>query len=157
MKLYLSNIILNNLFTDSIEKYLINKDCITELYSDEGIYVSKNNNGFKKLDIIDGEVKVIKSYLNDHNLFIDETFVYKSKNFISRLPTDHFIQKIIKYEYKQCDKSPVTLVIEKNNEENKISNIYFMLVNKHGKYSIPDINNPFTLETIQFFYELLKQ
>ncbi len=157
MKLYLSNIILNNLFTDSIEKYLITKDNVTEIYSDEGVYVSKNNNGFKKLDIIDGDVKVIKSYINDHDLFIDETFVYKSKNFISRLPTDHFIQKIIKYEYKQSDKSPVTLVIEKNIEENKISNIYFMLVNKHGKYSIPDINNPFTLETIQFFYELLKQ
>ena len=81
--------------------------------------------------------------------------MYKSKNFISRLPSNHCIQKIIKYEYKQSDKSPVTLVIEKNNETNKISNIYFMLVNKHGKYSIPDINNPFTLETIEFFYDLL--
>lgn len=157
MKLYLSNIILNNLFTDSIEKYLINKDNITELYSDEGIYVSKNNNGFKKLDIIDGDVKVIKSYLNNHDLLIDESYVYKSKNFTSRLPVNHCIQKIIKYEYKQSDKSPVTLVIEKNNEKNTISNIYFMLVNKHGKYSIPDINNPFTLETIQFLYDLLKQ
>tara|TARA_X000000950_G_C13814414_1_gene619105 strand:- start:393 stop:866 length:474 start_codon:yes stop_codon:yes gene_type:complete len=155
MKLYLSNIILNNLFINNIEKYLITKDNITELYSDEGVYVSKNNNGFKKLDIIDGNIKVIKSYINDHDLFIDESYVYKSKNFISRLPSNHCIQKIIKYEYKQSDKSPVTLVIEKNNETNKISNIYFMLVNKHGKYSIPDINNPFTLETIEFFYDLL--
>ena len=157
MKLYLSNIILNDLFTDSIEKYLINKDNITELYSDEGIYLSKNNNGFKKLDIIDGDVKVIKSYFDDHDLFIDESYVYKSKNFISRLPSNHCIQKIVKCEYKQSDKSPVTLVVETNSETNKISNVYFMLVNKHGKYSIPDINNPFTLETIQFFHQLLKQ
>ena len=57
MKLYLSNIILNNLFINNIEKYLIIKDNITELYSDEGVYVSKNNNGFKIL------VRLFKLYL----------------------------------------------------------------------------------------------
>ena len=66
--------------------------------------------------LIDGDVKVIKSYFDDHDLFIDESYVYKSKNFISRLPSNHCIQKIVKCEYKQSDKSPVTLVVETNSE-----------------------------------------
>jgi hypothetical protein len=155
MKLYLSDIILKNLFINNLEKYMISKDNITELYSSEGIYVSKNNNNFKKLDIIDGDIKVIKAYINDHDLLIDETFVYKSKN-ISRLPVNHHIQKLVKCEYKQSEKSPITMVLEKNHD-NIVSNMYFMLVDKHGKYSIPDINNPFTIETIQFFFNLLTQ
>lgn len=154
MKLYLSDLNLSNIKIDNIEKYITSKDIIIELYSNEGIFVCKNHTGFKKLDIIDGDVKIIENYIEQLNLYIDETFIYKSKQLASRIPVNNKRKLLTKYEFKQSSNSPVTLVIE---QENKITtNLYFMMVNNHGKYSIADINNQFTKETIQFFLELIR-
>lgn len=153
MKLYIPTIDIKKISYDNLEKYKILQDNVVEMYSDEGVFVSKNNGGFKKLDIIDGEIKMIKGYITDHNLIIDESFVFKKKEFVSRLPKVHQIMKIQKSEYKMSLKSPVTLVVELHDKE--VSNVYFMMTEKHGKYSIPDINNQFTKETIDAFLQLM--
>lgn len=113
---------------------------------------SKNNNGFKKLKIIDGTINYITEYIDNLLLILDESYVYKSSEYISRLPIDFEIVELIKYEYKLSEKSPVTMVIE--SKLNNITNVYFMLIDKHGKYSVPDILNKFIKETIKEFYQL---
>lgn len=152
MKLYLSDINLSKININNFKKYLISQDDIKELYSNEGIYISKNNNGFKKLKIIDGTINYITEYIDNLLLILDESYVYKSSEYISRLPIDFEIVELIKYEYKLSEKSPVTMVIE--SKLNNITNVYFMLIDKHGKYSVPDILNKFIKETIKEFYQL---
>ena len=105
------------------------------------------------MDIIDGKITCIEKYILNNNLLVDESYVFKSKDYISRLPNKHNIITVNKCEYKITGKSPVTLVLEMHN--NVINNMYFMLTDKHGKYTIPDINNPFTKETIETFVNLL--
>lgn len=153
MKLYIPTIDIKNITYNNLEKFKVLHDDVVEMYSDEGVYVSKNNSGFKKLDIIDGDIKMIRNYTSNHNLIIDESFVFKSKEYVSRLPKSHHIMKIQKREYKMSLKSPVTLVIEVHEKE--VTNIYFMMTEKHGKYSLPDINNQFTKETIDEFIKLM--
>tara|TARA_Y100000389_G_C17393714_1_gene481371 strand:+ start:742 stop:1215 length:474 start_codon:yes stop_codon:yes gene_type:complete len=150
MKLYLSNINFQNININNLNNYITSKDDILEMYSDEGLYICKNGEGFKKLQIIDGNVKILNDYINDNHLYIDESYIYKSKQYISKLPINHYIIKLIKYEFKFSQKSPVTMVLE--TENNIVSNIYFMLTEKHAKYSTPDIDNQFIKETIQDFY-----
>lgn len=150
MKIYISDMDLAKININNIHNYIISNDIITELYSDEGIFINKNNQGFKKLLITDGNIQYIKQYIENYNIIIDESFYYKSKEYISRLPNNHYNIKLNKYEYKLDKKSPVTLVIEICEKKN-VTNIYFMLTDKHGKYSIPDINNPFIKETINSF------
>jgi hypothetical protein len=152
MKLYIPNLDLSKIITNNISKYAIHNDKIIEIYSDEGIFICKNNQGLKKMSIIDGNFKYLKKYTNDFDLIIDESYFFKSKYNVSRLPNKHEIKKINKIEYKLNVKSPVTLVIETNFNE-KVTNIYFMLTEKHGKYSIADVNNPFTKETINSFLQ----
>ena len=98
MKLYLSDLNLSNIKIDNIEKYITSKDIIIELYSNEGIFVCKNHTGFKKLDIIDGDVKIIENYIEQLNLYIDETFIYKSKQLASRIPVNNKRKLLTKYE-----------------------------------------------------------
>jgi hypothetical protein len=153
MKLYLSNIEFNKININKLQQYCISNDVIQEMYSEEGLYICKNNRGFKKVDIIDGDIKRIENYISDQDLFIDETYIYKSKVNASMLPIKHSNMNIIRYEYKLSSKSPVTLVIEECNRQ--FNNLYFMLTQNHGKYSMPDIDNRFTRESIQTFFELL--
>lgn len=153
MKLYIPTIDIKNITYNNLEKFKVLHDDVVEMYSDEGVYVSKNNSGFKKLDIIDGDIKMIRNYTSNHNLIIDESFVFKSKEYVSRLPKSHHIMKIQKREYKMSPKSPITLVIEVHDKV--VTNIYFMMTEKHGKYSLPDINNQFTKETIDEFIKLM--
>jgi len=153
MKLYIPTIDIKNITYNNLEKFKILHDDIVEMYSDGGVYVSKNNSGFKKLDIIDGDVKMIKNYTSGHNLIIDESFVFKGKEYVSRLPKSHHIMKIQKLEYKMSVKSPVTLALETQGDN--VTNMYFMMTEKHGKYSLPDINNQFTKETIDAFIKLM--
>lgn len=152
MKLYVPNIDLSKIIVTNISKYVLCNDNIIEIYSDEGIFVSKNNQGFKKISIIDGNIKYLKKYTNDFDLIIDESYFFKSKQNVSRLPNKHNTIKINRLEYKLNVKSPVTLVIE-TNVNKEVINIYFMLTDKHGKYSIADVNNPFTKETINSFLQ----
>ena len=159
MKLYIPNIDLSQIIINNISKYTLHNDNIVEIYSDEGIFISKNNQGFKQLSITDGNIKYLKKYTNDFDLIIDESYFFKSKHNVSRLPNNHEIIKINRIEYKLNVKSPVTLVIETNISK-KVTNLYFMLTEKHGKYSIADVNNPFTKETINSFLQkiyLLKE
>ena len=153
MKLYIPELIIQKINDEFIEKYCIVNDDILEIYSDTGVYQSKNNSPFKKITIIDGEIKCIDNYIGTNRLFIDESFVYKSKYPVSRIPIEHQTKRIQHKEYKVSMKSPVTLVIEKSN--NKIQGCYFMLTAKHGKYSIPDIKNQFTQETIEMFLDMM--
>lgn len=152
MKLYLSNVNLADIQSTKLSKYLTNEDKYIELYSNDGIYVCKNNQGFKKLDIIDGNIVTFDDYFHDHNLIVDESYVFKSKEYTSKLPSDHHRITLSRFEYKTSDKSPVTMVLEKI--DNHVTNMYFMLMNNHGKYTEPDINNQFTKETIQSLYSL---
>lgn len=150
MKLYLSNVSFDSISTEAIKKYLIEQNTIIEMYSNNGIYTSKNGNGFKKLTFEDGKANILHHYLPDNHLHVDESYVYKSKELASRLPIPHKLQHIQQYHYKIAEKSPVVMVIETQDE--KVCNLYFMMMNKHAKYSLPDINNPFTKETIAQLY-----
>jgi hypothetical protein len=152
MKLYLSNMELNKIQLHKLAKYLINKEKIIELYSDGGIYVCKNSQGFRKLEIVEGNINIFENYLENNSLVVDESYVFKSKDYTSNLPSQHNAINLVKFEYKTAEKSPVTLIIEKT--ENTVTNMYFMLMNNHGKYTAPDINNQFTKETIQLFHSL---
>uniref|UniRef100_A0A6C0LJT2 Uncharacterized protein n=1 Tax=viral metagenome TaxID=1070528 RepID=A0A6C0LJT2_9ZZZZ len=153
MKLYLSNLDLSKITIDKIKEYCIISDNMKEIYTDEGVYVSKNGQGYKKYSFIDNDIKFIKNYLENHDLIIDESFVYKSKETVSRIPVNHNVIHVTKNEYKMSPKSPVTLAVERCDD--KITSVYFMLTNFHGKYSLPDIDNQFTKETIHSFYALI--
>ena len=152
MKLYLSGWNINNIKEDKLKSWLVKTEHIDEIYSDEGIFVSKDNEGFRKLDIIDGNIKTIPDYLPNSPLIIDETYIYKSKNYTSRIPYNHRKLTTIKQYYKESSKSPVTLVLEHNPDDHLVTNAYFMMMDKHGKYTLPDINNQFTRETIELLY-----
>jgi len=43
MKLYIPNIDLSQIIINNISKYTLHNDNIIEIYSDEGIFISKNN------------------------------------------------------------------------------------------------------------------
>ena len=154
MKLYIPDICLRDIDDSKLDKYCISNDDIVEMYSSDGIYSSKNGAAFKKLLLIDGDVKCIKNYVDDMSLLIDESYVFKNKEPASRLPTTHHIKNIQHREFKMSEKSPVTLVLEKVNH--RVNNFYFMLTQKHGQYSIPDIKNQFTQETIESFVNLIE-
>tara|TARA_Y100000816_G_C26101740_1_gene584157 strand:- start:2633 stop:3097 length:465 start_codon:yes stop_codon:yes gene_type:complete len=149
MRIYIHTNNISNLNTDSISKYLIQSDYVTEIYSEYGIFVITNGKKIKEITIKDGNIYNISNYLPNYNAIIDTSMIFKSKEPVSHIPHEHYYKNIIRCEYKESIKSPVSFIIEYYN--NKIENTYFMLTDKHAAYSEADIMNPFTKESIQFF------
>ena len=149
MRIYIHENNVSNIQYNNISKYLINNDNITEIYSENGIFVITNGKKIKEITIKDGNIYNISNYLPDYNAIIDTSMIFKSKEPVSHIPHEHYYKNINRLEYKEDIKSPVSFIIEICN--NKIENAYFMLTDKHAAYSDADIMNPFTKESIQFF------
>tara|TARA_Y100000992_G_scaffold202117_1_gene137849 strand:+ start:4608 stop:5084 length:477 start_codon:yes stop_codon:yes gene_type:complete len=153
MRIYIENTKINYNNIDQLKKYNVNKYSISEIYSDSGIFIIKNNKNCKQISINDGILFQIIDYTslrgNSYNVIIDKTIIKKSIQPISQIPYDHFVKKINFHEFKENINSPVSFIIEEYN--NTIDNFYFMLTDKHAAYSEADIINPFTKESIEFF------
>lgn len=154
MRIYIDNINMNKINTSKITKYLLKKDKLKEIYSDEGFFRVKNEYLCKQITVDDGEIIPINNYIDDMNIIIDKSFIYTSKEVVSHIPYNHIALDVYKYEYKESPESPVSFLIE-TDLENNIQNSYYMLTNKHAAYSDADIINPFTKESILFFHKLI--
>lgn len=149
MRIYIENFNFKNIDINKLEKYITSKNNIIEIYSSDGIFIIKNNNFCKQITICDGDILSLNNYIDNYNIVVDKSLIYKSKYHISQIPNDHYSKNIILYEFKENESSPVSFMLEIHN--NSIDNSYFMLTDKHAAYSEADIINPFTKESIQFF------
>lgn len=149
MRIYILENNISKIKCNNISKYLINNDNITEIYSDNGIFVITNGKKIKEITIKDGTIHNIPNYLPNYNAIVDTSMIFKSKEPVSQIPHEHYYKNINRLEYKEDVKSPVSFIVETCN--NEVENVYFMLTDKHAAYSDADIINPFTKESIQFF------
>ena len=91
-----------------------------DIYSPEGLFRIQNNNLFQ---LIPKDISVINTKYNDTNFMIDNSYYIYNKN-IYCIPYNHIIYNIEKTEYKLDNKSKISLIIEKCN--NNIKDIYFI-------------------------------
>ena len=108
MKIYVGNIFLNELNSETLEKNeLINN----YIYSTDGIFLIKNNDIIK---LIPNDIPVEKYSFDKYNFLIVKSEYIFRKN-IYTIPYKHTIETINKTEYKHNIKSKVNMVIEKKN------------------------------------------
>ena len=154
MRIYIDNLNLKKIIIENLNKYLINKDKHKEIYTEEGIFIIKNNINCKKISIVDGDILHIKDYIENTDIIVDKSLIYKTKNQTSYIPIDNFIKDMYKYEFKESNNSILSFNVE-TDINNNVENAYFMLYDTHAGYSEPDLMNPFTKESVSFFLRII--
>jgi hypothetical protein len=157
MKLYNKNLVVHNIDIDKIKEYLIKTRNISYIFSNEGMFRIYDNKDLHKIDIQDGSLEILNNYVNGQNYVIDHTIIKKipSKN-VSHIPIHHVKNDYKVTYYSLRTKSPIMLVIEQHTD-NSIYDVYFMLRETYAAYSNADIYNPFIIEDIGNFCNLIKQ
>jgi len=142
MKLYFSNLI-NNFNKSNILSLQNYTNNICYLYSNEGIFIyDDKTKKFFNTDVVDDDSKII--LYNNYQVVINNSFIKK-----------HYESFKIPFDYKRCDykkevyklreKSPVSLVIEYEN-----NNYYMWYIETHE-----DIENLMIKEDINSFLSLI--
>tara|TARA_B110000305_G_C19256472_1_gene547336 strand:- start:120 stop:557 length:438 start_codon:yes stop_codon:yes gene_type:complete len=140
MKIYLQDVILND-----ISKLLQSNLHITKLhknyiYSYEGIYTIIRNNIYK-LDIINNNSLSINNYINNITAFIDTSSITPQKDVSYQIPIPNTSHQLLEYNIKINKDSIISLIIETNN--NIISDWFFITDESY--------DNPFIKEDINKF------
>ena len=156
MKLYNKNLVVQYINIEKIKEYIIKTRYITYIITNEGMFRIYDNNDLHKINIQDGKLECLDNYINKHNYVIDHTIIKKEKNIVSHIPNQHIKNDYKVSYYSLRSKSPVMLVIEQN-LDNSIYDVYFMLRETYAAYSNADIHNPFIIEDIGIFCNLIKQ
>jgi hypothetical protein len=144
-----------------LDKYLIKKQTINDIYSNEGIYQIHENQTYKlhiKSEKVHENIVLNKSYDDDDDkqitLVIDDSVI--EKEFVHQIPYDHINIPLTSNIYSlnknnNYNKSGLTLVIEfiQNDKENiKPINYYFECASEIGYNNLP-------IEDINVFLSLL--
>jgi hypothetical protein len=117
MKIYAKNFIIKNLIPKNLN-LLKNITNYKDIYSAEGIFRIQNDNIFK---LIPQDIPCEYMNYKDLNLIVDKSsFIFKK---ISSIPYNHVVYNIEQVEYKFYNNSPISFLIEYNN--NKIIDYYF--------------------------------
>lgn len=124
MKLYISDLDINKIDINLINKYLCNEIDYTLLYSYSGIYKIINNKLYKFI-IKDKEIE--KYNIDNINCLIDHSEIIYDEYY--QIPIDHYEYKNKLLEYELGKKSPIKLIIELHN--NSIIDFYFLFKNKN--------------------------
>lgn len=154
MKIYNKNLKLQFLDKTKLKDYLYNSRNISYIYSKKGVYRIYDNKDLHEINIIDGKIDNLENYVDGENYLIDYTIIKKNKKFVSNLPLNHIKKDLLVNYYSLRDKSPIIFVIEEI--DNNIYDVYFMLRDTYAAYSDADIHNPFILEDIKKFNNLIK-
>jgi len=146
-----------NKILEKLEKYIISKESIVDIYSKEGIYQVNENQTYKlhiKSEKIHENI-VFETDDKQITLLIDDSII--QKDLVHQLPYDHLNIPLIihKYSLNKNNKSGLMLVIEfiENNDKKgnlKPINYYFECVSEIG------YTNNLPIEDINVFLSLLK-
>jgi hypothetical protein len=90
-----------------MDKYLIKKENLIDVYSKNGIYLVDDNNTYK-IKIKNEEVEDL--VINNTEYWLDKTII--EKKIVSQLPNEHLSVPLIKLIYSINDKSECKLVVE---------------------------------------------
>ena len=151
-----------NKILEKLEKYIISKESIVDVYSKEGIYQVNENQTYKlhvKSEKIHENIVLKKADDDDDDeniiLIIDDSII--QKDLVHQLPYEHvnIPLTIHKYSLNKNNKSGLMLVIEfiENNDKKgnlKPINYYFECVSEIG------YTNNLPIEDINVFLSLLK-
>ena len=152
MKIYIhsniKNINLKNL--DQLEKKMVRKNLVKDIYSDSGIYKIENKNKLSKIIIYDGDIIKYENYINNLPILVDKSIVKKIDLQPMHISNNHISIDYYQYYYSLQEKSPLYLVIELFSD-NKLKDIYFRFEQTYASYSDADINNQFIKEDIEKF------
>ena len=157
MKIYNKNLKLNKINISDLQEFKYNTRNVSYIYTKKAVYRIYDNNDLHEISIQDGKINNIDNYVNSDTYMIDHTIIKKSNKFVSNIPFDHIKHDIIINYYTLRTRSPIIFVIEiMNNNTNNIYDAYFMLRDTYAAYSDADIYNPFVLEDIGEFCNLIK-
>ena len=128
-KIYIKNINLNNIDSklfEKINKYFLHDKQESRLFSKDGMFIIKNGKIFKQ-SIIDKPI--IPILFNKCELLIDESII-EENIVLSQIPFDCFQEDItIKY-YSEKGVNNTKLVIELNNNNTNVVNLYISTIEK---------------------------
>tara|TARA_B100000035_G_C21028874_1_gene567444 strand:+ start:2000 stop:2473 length:474 start_codon:yes stop_codon:yes gene_type:complete len=156
MKIYNKNLNLKNLNVDFLQEYKYKTRNVSYIYTKKGIYRIYDNNDLHEINIQDGKIDYIDNYVNKDSYIIDHTIIKKLKKFVSNIPYDHVKHDLTINYYTLRQGSPILFVVEFINDTNNIYDAYFMLRDTYAAYSDADIYNPFVLEDIGEFCNIIK-
>lgn len=110
MKLYIQNYNIKKLVNklEILEKYKVQKNVLTEIYSDEGIY-NINDINLYKLSTEDSDIIKINNYYNNYDILIDNSKITYVKTY--QIPHNHIILHMMEFFYLATTKSSIKLVI----------------------------------------------
>ena len=158
MKIYIENqneeLLDNDKFINtlkSLDKYFNNFKIINEVYSDEGIFITDENN-VNKLVIKDEDISKINNYYKNINLLIDKSEINSIK--VNQIPFDHFSIVVIKFYYQLNNKSKINFVVEGNYKLKK-NKVYEIMYNELEK-NIKNINKYDHFVCSNFYFEVSK-
>jgi hypothetical protein len=103
---------------------------LINVYTDQGIYNINNKDVFF-LNTIDKEIQILEKYYNNFTIILDPSFYLKEK--VSSVNGETYLSIITRKDYYKIYKnSDIKLVIEYNNNDNKLLpyDIYFEIANK---------------------------
>jgi hypothetical protein len=139
-----------------IDKYLINKQTINEIYSKEGIYQINENQTYKlyvKSEKIHENIVLKANNDKIMNLVFDDSII--EKNLVHQIPYDHISipLTIHTYSLNNNDKLGMLLVVEFI--QNKNIKDYVKPINYYFEYKAENGYNNLPLEDINVFLSLL--
>ena len=156
MKLYNKNLVIQHVNIDKLKEFFVKTRFISYILSNEGMFRINDNKDLNKINIQDGKLEYLDNYINHHDYVIDHTIIKKVTKTISHIPLQHIKNDYKVSYYSLRSKSPIMLVIEQN-LDNSIYDVYFMLRETYAAYSNADVHNPFIIEDIGSFCDLMKQ
>ena len=130
MRIYIENI--SNINQTKIEHLIKKTKTIHYAYTDSGIFIY-NEKSLQKIDFHDRPVAYIKNYSDKYDLILDDSFI-KYGNIYNSLPYNHKLEEVTETTYSLREKSPVNLVVEKNNNQDLLN---FYLESKENIENIP--------------------
>lgn len=153
MKIYINNINLNLLkeIANAFKENLVTTEHYIELYTDNGIYMIKNNKTYR-LNPHDEDIQIINNYYNLFTLIVDPSYYEKTECF-SVHGDNHTSFQIKKTMYKLNQSSNIILAIEFSQLNVNIlipRNIYFETKKKI------DVNELFIKNEIISFLSILE-
>jgi hypothetical protein len=138
----------------NIEHLISSENYNFDMYSDTGYYRIENGDKISKINIIDGEHKIIENYLPNVCLIIDTSILKKSRHIPSNLPCKYIQFNYTVRYYCLRKKSPLFFVVELW-DNGEIKDIYFMLYGNYAAYSGADIENYSIKEDFSEFLKMI--
>jgi hypothetical protein len=135
MKLYIDSYNTSKLSSKliSLDKYFINKQSQTEIYSDEGSFII-NDVHVHKLSVQDEPIIKLTNFCNHFNVLIDNSMITKTKT--SQIPIKFELLHTTSFYYKTSSASNIQLVINGKYNPTQITDVN--MKDKYNKFTIID-------------------